>query len=141
MRTSILKWANDERALEKTDDAHEEIGFEKSRTMSDSHTRTLISMFSHDFALGDICYEVFDKVINQRMEAAGDKLVCDKELLSEENVSNLSEWLLIAFVMHVAGEIEELLGRFHRDVQSITQEEAGMLDGLRVDIEAAVAFI
>ena len=141
MRTGVLKWTNNERALAKINDAYEEMGFERWCTMSDSHTRMIISLFSHNFVSGDICYSAFNKVINQRMKAAGDKLVYDEELLSEEDVPSISEWLLIPIVMHVASENEELLARLRRDAQSVTPEEAGMLGCPRVDTQASAAFM
>ena len=79
MRTGALAWSNDERALAKINDAYEAMGVERSCAMSDSHTRTLISLFNHNFASGDISYEAFNKVTNQRMKEARDKLVYNEE--------------------------------------------------------------
>ena len=117
------------------------MGFDRLRAMSYSHTRMLTSLFSYNFASEDICYEAFNKAINQRMAEARDKLVFNGELLSEEDASNVSEWVLIAFVMHVTGENEELLARLCRDVQSVTLEEAGMLGSPRVNTQVAAVFI
>lgn len=58
--TGMLKWENDERVLAKINNAYEAMGFERLHAMLDSHTRMFISLFSYNFAIGDICYESFN---------------------------------------------------------------------------------
>ena len=141
MHIGIIKQIIDTRALAKINNAYKEIGFERLYAISDSHTRILIRLFTFIFISGDICYKVYNMVINQRIKVAGDKLVYNKELLSEKNMSNISVSLLISFVMHITGKNKELFTRLCRDIQSIILEEAGILGCPQVGIQAVIALI
>ena len=59
--------------------------------MADVYTRMLFSLYSHNFVSADICYDVFNVIFSQRIEALPKKIVFDKELISKDKFSLLSE--------------------------------------------------
>ena len=75
------------------------------------------------------------------MESNDGKIEFNEDSLLEDNASGFIEWRLIAIAECVAGNDATLLSILHRDMQSITPKEAGMLGSPRVDAQVAALLI
>ena len=117
------------------------MGFVELRKISDSYTRMLFSLYSHNFASTNIFYDVFNEIFSQRIEVLPKKIVFDKDLISKDEFSLLAEWLLVAIAKYIAGIDKVLLARLRRNIQSIAPLEVELLDDPRVDMLVVIAFL
>ena len=61
--------------------------------------------------------------------------------VKEEDYFSFNKWLSVSAVKHVAGDNEQLLAKFWRNMQSRTPEEAGWLENADADILTTTALI
>ena len=139
--SGLMRWTWDARALEKINDAYSKMGFPQLCKMSDTHTRMLLSLHSHNFISGDICYDVFKDVFGSRIDSMDKAMTFDSRIIDENEFSPLVEWMLIAIAKHVAGDDVALLAKMRRDIQCITPKFAGLHGNPRVDMLGAAAFV
>ena len=141
MCSGLMRWTCDTRALDKINSAYSEMGFTQTRKMSDTHTRMLLSLHSHNFISGDLCYDLFKDIFGPRIDALDEAMKFDSGVIDESEFSPLVEWLLIAIAKHVAGNDAALLAKMRRDIQCITPKFGGKYGNPRVDMLGAAAFI
>ena len=139
MYTGIMKWINNPQAQEVINESYSEMRFATLGTMSNTQTRILLSIFSHCFINADLSFEIFWDILD-KLDSVEDDIVYNEKIMSEKDFDPFVEWLLIATVKHIAGDNEPTLTMLHRNIQSITPNDAGILGNSKVDTLAAAAF-
>ena len=85
-----MKWTCDTRALEKINVVYSEMGFNQLCTMSDTHTRMLLSLQSLNFISADMRYDTLKDVYGPRIDSQED-IAFDGDFIEECDFSPLIE--------------------------------------------------
>ena len=77
--------------MKKINQAYSEMGFVELSKMADVHTRMLFSLHSYNFVSANICYDMFKKIFDQRIEEFSKKIMFDEDFITEDEFSLLTE--------------------------------------------------
>ena len=83
MCTGIFKWITDSRTLDTINSVYLKLNFNVLYKISDTHSRMLFSLFSHNFVTTNMSYNLFE-IIFEKIDNAKKKknrIVFDKKIV------------------------------------------------------------
>ena len=90
MYTGIMKWINNPQAQEVINEIYSEMGFATLGTMSATHTRILLSIFSHCFINADLSFDIFRSIL-EKFNSNEEEIVYDKNIIDEKDFNPFIE--------------------------------------------------
>ena len=137
--TAIAKWTLNEEIRNIINRSYSVLGFPPLISLSDTHVRIIVSLFSHCFISSEISCETFQTVLDTINEDTAETSF-DSSGLTEDNFEPFMEWLFVGTAKYIAGDEEPLLAKLRRDVQSLTPKGAGGVGCVKVETLAAAGF-
>ena len=88
VHTGIAKWAQNEKIRSIINRSYAALGFPTLISLSDTHVRIIISLFSHCFISSEMSYETFQLVLDA-IDDDKEEIVFDNSVLSDANFEPL----------------------------------------------------